>query len=513
MSGKTFAYPGTIDLDELSNKYAPGATSLQKRKNKDAFAFIIGSIYYKELLYKDDEDNPNEEIPKIRLNSKILAFIFGNAYNGYLDYLRDSNIVYLIEEYNTFGIISKARAYALNENLFIQGCEDKWRTLKSEKISTRINEAFDKYKTDAILAVENSYKYVTVYLKEGGLVIDEENAMAHLTEMLKADRAELKRGKYKKKITPEERYTLNKMKVMNFNSSISTYIVDSSGYRLHSPLVRLPKYLRKYVTYNGYKLTSLDIKNSQPFFLCVLLNKILWVSSKSLCVQKLFSEYYKKLTKLTTPQKKKSIYWKVFREDQRMELEREMSRSSINRISDMLSKFMETPINIDQKKLNIKSLKNFKDLCIAGTLYEEMGNLFKGKFFVAGHDLYGTRGDVKLQAMRLFYGNYKGGGVRKMPAVKAFFEAFPEIGNFLLFLKSVSHRDCACLLQRLESHIVLKDVALELYRNKISPVFTIHDSIIILSDRDVVTAAEKIMSDTIFEKTGLRPKIEREDWV
>jgi hypothetical protein len=49
------------------------------------------------------------------------------------------------------------------------------------------------------------------------------------------------------------------------------------------------------------------------------------------------------------------------------------------------------------------------------------------------------------------------------------------------------------------------------FTNKsIAPVFTIHDSIVVLPD--FADKAKKIMSDIIFNKTGLRPKIKREDW-
>ena len=84
------------------------------------------------------------------------------------------------------------------------------------------------------------------------------------------------------------------------------------------------------------------------------------------------------------------------------------------------------------------------------------------------------------------------------------------IKNFLLLLKSLGYKYSPCLLERLESQLILKEVATVLYRRKISPVFKVHDSIVVLLE--FAEEAEQIMSDTIFGKTGLRPKIQKEVW-
>ncbi len=504
MRGKTYAYPSSVKLSILAQKFDVGATKKMFKKHRDAFAFIIGSVYYKTLINKDEYDDIEAPDPDVRLSSKILAKLFGNNYNKYVDFLIQEQLIQKTSDHRAFLHTRICRGYALNPNWIKVGHKVKWHTLKNKQISVRLQEAFKKDIIPDLLAVEKGYKYVTRYLEDGGLKIDESAAIVKLNEVLKDDlKCELS-GCYNKKITPSEKFTLNKSKVLNFNDSISEYTVDSSGYRLHTALVRLPKYLRKHVTYKGQHLINLDLKNSQPFLLCSLFNKKLWDSSATLCVQKLHPELYNLMCQLSTENRIKTLYWKVFKKDEIKELKKVVGNSSIMSIVDMLSKLLES--NDNKRSQNI----NFKNLCESGTLYEAMGSLFSGKYIIDEVDQYGTRDMVKVQVMRLFFGGKKKASIGKSKELSAFIETFPEIGNLLLLLKSGGYKKCPCLLQRLESHLILKVIATELYRKNVSPVFTVHDSIAVLyNDAD---GAEKIMSDTIFNKIGLRPKIEREYW-
>ena len=507
MRGKTFAYPATIDLDKLVHQFSVDAPPKQFQKYRDAFAFIIGSIYYKTLRNKDEQDDfdEDEDEQEVRLSSTLLAGILGNKYSEYLNFLLKHDVICKTAEYSTFTIIHTCRAYAISKRRINIDHQVKWHTLQDENKSARIQEVFNKHTTPAILSILKSYKYVTRYLDEEGLKIDEGGAITKLNEVLVDDLKHELLGSYDKKITPYEKFIYNKSKVLNFNDSISSYIVDNSGYRLHTALVRLPKYLRKYVKYKGQHLISLDLKNSQPFLLCALFNKKLWNSSATLCVQKLYSELYNNIHELTTIQRTKIIYWKVFSEVEAQLLRKALGRSSIISIVEMLSTLLENPIS------NRLQDPNFKSLCESGTLYEVIGELFKGKYFINGVDQYGTRDMVKLQIMRLFFGGKKKTKIWQAKELSAFMEKFPEIGNLLLLLKSDGYKKCPCLLQRLESHLMLKEVATEIYRRKIpTPVFTVHDSIVVLPE--FADEVQQIMSDTIFIKTGMRPKIKPDKW-
>ena len=49
-------------------------------------------------------------------------------------------------------------------------------------------------------------------------------------------------------------------------------IIDQTGGRFHSLITNLPKEYRKYLSWKGHKLISIDIKNSQPFTLISIIN-------------------------------------------------------------------------------------------------------------------------------------------------------------------------------------------------------------------------------------------------
>lgn len=166
MKGKTFAYPATIDLNELVQGFSVGPTTKKQfHKHRDAFAYIVGSIYFKGLSLKDEEDTPQIEQKLARLNSKILASILGNEYNQYVDFLRESEVIYVTDEYSTN---LKSRAYAIRENLLIQTHEVKWHTLQTENMSDRIHEAFKKHRSEEVIQIAHGYRHVTKFLDEGG---------------------------------------------------------------------------------------------------------------------------------------------------------------------------------------------------------------------------------------------------------------------------------------------------------------------------------------------------------
>jgi hypothetical protein len=71
------------------------------------------------------------------------------------------------------------------------------------------------------------------------------------------------------------------------------FIVDSKGNRAHTNLTNLASDLRQFITFEGRKLGQVDLKNSQPFLLNLILKKRINMRN-----EKEYAEYakYKKLT-------------------------------------------------------------------------------------------------------------------------------------------------------------------------------------------------------------------------
>jgi hypothetical protein len=49
------------------------------------------------------------------------------------------------------------------------------------------------------------------------------------------------------------------------NNKTFEVVIDKSGRRLHTPITRLPKYLRNKITFEGNPLVAIDIKNCRPY--------------------------------------------------------------------------------------------------------------------------------------------------------------------------------------------------------------------------------------------------------
>lgn len=58
--------------------------------------------------------------------------------------------------------------------------------------------------------------------------------------------------------------------------------IDSNVHRLHSVITNIQKPYRQFLRYNGIPLVGVDISNSQPYLLCLLLNPLFWEKDSSL---------------------------------------------------------------------------------------------------------------------------------------------------------------------------------------------------------------------------------------
>jgi hypothetical protein len=67
-------------------------------------------------------------------------------------------------------------------------------------------------------------------------------------------------------------YSLHKatrLKIHYANQRLELSTVDEFGFRYHHPFTSLPKSFRRFIRWNGQGLVNVDIRNSQPLFLCL----------------------------------------------------------------------------------------------------------------------------------------------------------------------------------------------------------------------------------------------------
>ena len=66
-------------------------------------------------------------------------------------------------------------------------------------------------------------------------------------------------------------YNINSIAIGDYKVSI-----DTNVHRLHSVITNLQKEYRRFLKYNSNLLVNVDISNSQPYLLCLLLNPLFW---------------------------------------------------------------------------------------------------------------------------------------------------------------------------------------------------------------------------------------------
>jgi len=251
--------------------------------------------------------------------------------------------------------------------------------------------------------------------------------------------------------------------------------------RVHTNVTRLKSCFRKFLSYKSERLVSMDIKNSQPLFLgLVLLN------------------YYKNggsLESFRTFSIKQDV--RDIDESLLASLEgvkEEEEGSGEQHTTNMLSTFGTAPaINgIPEDFLH------YLDLCQNGQFYEY---LMKE---LSIPDNERERKRFKKKTFRVFYGKTN----HDLPLAGVIAKLFPSVYKAINELKKKDYKALAHMLQRQESVFVIETVVGRCI-DEIPQAFltTIHDSVV--TTPEYAKKVHEIMMDE-FAKLGLKPKIKEE---
>jgi hypothetical protein len=250
--------------------------------------------------------------------------------------------------------------------------------------------------------------------------------------------------------------------------------VDESGYRVHTNLTNLKKGLRKYVKYGGKSLVSYDIKNSQPFFLNVVLDKDFWTKSKT----------GDKITigKIQNPS------------------------GTLRAFHRRATKHPLTVRTFDETQYS-KGFQLFKKVTLDGSLYE---------FICEKHlELTGQvleREKAKRQLITLLYDTSRKNRSYVYDIEDTVDAVFPGLMDFCNSLKTKKeYNKLALLLQNIESTVVLRMVCKNIAQKYPEmPLFTVHDSI--ATTEDFATILGPLIASEIESVVGFKPTIKEEKW-
>ncbi|KAB4464819.1 hypothetical protein GAN98_06545 [Bacteroides thetaiotaomicron] len=269
----------------------------------------------------------------------------------------------------------------------------------------------------------------------------------------------------------------------NINSiAIGDYkvLIDTHVHRLHSSITNMQKDYRNFLTYDGQELVSIDIKNSQPYLACVLLNSMFWHISNdlSLSLYSLPEDIQKSITTVALP----------------LELNKFFSKCSDGEF---------TP---------------YKQTVADGRMYETIAQVCQTSLHKSIN-----RNEAKTLMFHLLFSSNQGQHddttINQMKDIFST-ELFPKVALLFKIIKrkykgvpiKKQHNRLACLLQSIESEIILHRCCKRIWEegNNQVPVFTIHDSIATTVEH--VEWVKMIIEEELTRVIGLPPTLSIEHW-
>jgi len=413
----------------------------------------------------------------VPLSSDVLNTVVGKSYKQLLEWMQLAGII-VIDRHYIIG--KKCRYYRLDDHYL--GSSPKWVTVTSESI---LRKKVDPKWHLAPTSVE----YLHSWLEPSKLQIDAV-AATKVVEHLAQKRIAKYRGANISDV--KKRAGLTKSMTLDLITEIQKpkdrYDQDLFGYRLHTPLTRIKKELRGFITCEGEEIVQLDIRNSQLFFSLWLLNSKNWAVSN------------------TNHRELKQLF-----------------HNSTFTIGNSKS------INTSYTIMVVKSLEirygqglqhhpYCKDVC-SGTLYEKVvEHLDKAGFFPTHWKFKQKRRKVKKTLLAQLFANPNDVEHQastysddKRPIIESFQEIYPEIYELFQMIKLTDYRELCRLLQRVESTAVLGKVC-KAIRKELpgTPIYTVHDSI--ATTRSNIDAVKQVAFDAIADFIGFEPALKEEPW-
>lgn len=469
--------PENLDIFEATNRIPPTF----KPYKIDKLCYILHLINAIPLM---DKDIQNEEF--VPINAKKLQHYIQN-YKKYLTYLEDD--LKIIESDNHYIVGEKSIGYRFTKEYLTPVKQMQVEDFVfRNKLKAYKNRKKDSVKHLKFLTkwfnpkLQIDYKYVDNFLAE------EYSLKMANKELWDYDR---KRKKHKH---PTNQMIHAQMSAERLKWQDHSLVLDNNVYRLHTNLTNMASNIRNAVTYDGQKLISIDIKNSQPYLSTILLSRSFWVEQKNIANNEnslsiLFDE----------PKNYKSHYYSNKTINSKNKL-------NINKINTQYKDSYIMVGDIDKSLMN-NEFSKFINLVVSGTLYEFLEEQFSKHL----GETFSNRKEVKTAVFQVLFTDNRFLGQEEAKPKKLFKELFPEVYEVFRKIKSKDSTLLPRLLQSIESYLIIDVISKRIskeYPN--APIFTIHDSI--STTAEYVEVVEQIMKEELCKAIGHAPKLAKEDW-
>ena len=434
------------------------------------FIYILGLISSIPARNKDSIT----ETGYVSINSKLIRNFFKD-YLSYLDYLILTGV---LETKGQYIQGKQSKGYRFTERYataplvrydypaFIQN---------TDNVASIQEEIYNKKTGNFVHNPILDFPYLSYWYSTKGLQIDEEAALTCAYQMMQdkiskgiqswdinRDKSRNNLIKRKNPLTQYHAalYNINSIAIGDYKVSI-----DSNVHRLHSVITNLQKDYRRFLSYNGQKLVNVDICNSQPYLLCLLLNPSFW--EKTSDIPKNIGMLSHNIQGMVQEEHLSEIYKYVL----------------------SLSACHDT------------ALENYIKTASQGKVYEYMQEVINKR-----ENVNLKRDDIKTMILTTLFSKN-----RFMPTYKKYFKQnFPQIYELIRLVKKENHETLACILQNIESEIILHRCCCQIWNisNHQVPVFTIHDSICTTIGNEVFV--KEIMIQELTKAVGEIPFIKIE---
>ena len=470
--------PNSFNLEQHMAQYPPEqyGFSSNLRFNKEKVYYFLGlitsiSARNPDIVTEDGYTPINQKT--IRDGDKQRALKCIKDIKAYIDYLKNSGVIICDDKY-TPG--TKSLGY-------------KWATQYSlHKYYVKIIES--QYADDFIsnyARQSNAYPYLFYWYQQNKLMIDdaaEDYAFQIYVEKINdPTRRSWELNNKGKRKDPESQYrsailNIAKIKLHHYEAHI-----DINIRRLHSAFTGLGEKYRQFLTYNGERLVCIDITNSQPYLVSLILNKDFWTENSALPIN-INNLPFEIRIPLVTPTE--SIA---------------MIRGYFNTVEE-------------------NDFTEYKNLVSSGGFYEDIIEKVRG----LGKTI--TRDEAKILMFYTIYSsNRQPNDLLQKQMRELFNQMFPKVAELFRLIKhefrifkdikeieGKQHNKLACLLQYIESQIILHKCCKRIWEegNHQIPVFTIHDSIVTTAGhQDYI---RHIMEEELIGAIGLPPSLDMKSW-
>ncbi|WP_289645155.1 hypothetical protein [Maribacter aestuarii] len=175
---------------------------------------------------------------------------------------------------------SKYMEFLVNENLLVRN-GNNYSNKKNYCYSYRLPDPYHKHKIK-VISLEGHKLFIEGRLAEMNRRMEvSDNTTGHLTKWLDPERFEIDKAAAMAMVAKKYPHARDINKSNHRIICIESIANGGWGYsregdddRLHSALTSFPKDLKPFITYEGRTLTSIDIRNSQPYMFSSLLRNL-----------------------------------------------------------------------------------------------------------------------------------------------------------------------------------------------------------------------------------------------